>query len=118
MPNTRSEDHTSATAGDTALLAGDRVKVEAGYANGGEAERIYEYRGFTADFSLDGVTFSSPTGTVDLVTGDTVQVGNSIYRYTGDGEQLGATLTLTDLDGGFRINVDQSGPVGADTTGA
>ncbi|MFA9401153.1 MAG: DUF4333 domain-containing protein [Acidobacteriota bacterium] len=37
---------------------------------------------------------------------------------TGDGEQLGATLTLTDLDGGFRINVDQSGPVGADTTGA
>ena len=37
---------------------------------------------------------------------------------TGDGERLGATLTLTDLDGGFRINVDQSGPVGADTTGA
>ncbi|MBK5110561.1 MAG: DUF4333 domain-containing protein [Thermoleophilia bacterium] len=37
---------------------------------------------------------------------------------TADGEQLSATLTLTDLDGGFRINVDQSGSVPADTSGA
>lgn len=37
---------------------------------------------------------------------------------TAGGQELGATLTLTDLDGGFRINVDQSGPAPAETSGA
>lgn len=37
---------------------------------------------------------------------------------TAEGEELGATLTLTDLDGGFRIDVDQSGPTPAETSGA
>lgn len=37
---------------------------------------------------------------------------------TVNGETLDATLTLTDLDGGFRIDVDRSGSPPADTSGA
>ncbi len=37
---------------------------------------------------------------------------------TADGETLDATLTLTDLDGGFRIDVDESTAAPADTSGA
>ena len=37
---------------------------------------------------------------------------------TADGETVDATLILTDLDGGFRIEVDQSGSTPADTSGA
>lgn len=92
---------------------------------------------FKIDFEIDGATapgelystaarktlenqFRRPLDSVECPDRIPIKVGAEVRCtvVTGDGEQLGATLTLTDLDGGFRINVDQSGPVPADTTGA
>ncbi|MFA6776746.1 MAG: hypothetical protein WCR76_10845, partial [Sphaerochaetaceae bacterium] len=69
-------------SGTTTLVAGNTVQLADDYAVGGEAGRIYAYRGFTADFLADA-------GTQLVHEGNTVQLADdSVYRYTGDDAEL------------------------------
>ena len=100
--------YDSDAGGVQSLLAGDRVEVVDGHVAGGEIGRIYEYRGAVADYVIengntdfDGDGFDGVGGndgndaaderkedSVTLHTGNTVQVGPTVYRYLGEDDDI------------------------------
>ncbi|MGD8418835.1 MAG: hypothetical protein PVJ78_00250, partial [Gammaproteobacteria bacterium] len=98
----------SDAVGAQSLAAGDRVEVVDGHTAGGEVGRIYEYRGAVADYVIengntdfDGDGYDGVGGndgndaaderkedSVTLHTGNTVQVGSTVYRYLGEDDDI------------------------------
>jgi Ca2+-binding RTX toxin-like protein len=90
----QAEDYASTGTQD--LTAGDRVKVLANHSSGAEEGRIYEYRGFVADYvSRDGDVANEQT----LYEGDTVDRDGVVYQYVGtdpDDEKESDDFNLSD----------------------
>ncbi|KPL11372.1 hypothetical protein AMJ85_03690, partial [candidate division BRC1 bacterium SM23_51] len=96
-------DYTTAS-GTQLLEIGDTVRLADDYANGGEAGRMYAYRGFVADYNMSLADFLWTDGWVTVVEGDTVRVDFTggffqIYRYVGeDNDGEGVLLHLPGQD--------------------
>ncbi|MCP4891449.1 MAG: hypothetical protein GY904_33260, partial [Planctomycetaceae bacterium] len=65
--------------GTRVLSVGDTIRLDETYLNGGQGGRIYKYRGFVPDYTLeDGAGF---TGDLLIRDGNTVAKNGKVYRY-------------------------------------
>ncbi len=78
------------------LTPGQTVRVAGDHEQGGQAGRVYTYRGAVPDYTLDD---GSTVGTVLLHPGNTVQKQGRVYLYRGDEQErnLGTQNFLPDL---------------------
>ncbi len=113
LPNVSvAEDYTT-LSGTQTLNEGDLVKVANGYNKGGDAGRIYQYRGYAEFLSSDGGSnFDDPATPSDDSYELNLLTGSLIAEVDGNGDKTGRIFELTaagyDEDNPFVIGKTQT----------
>ncbi|MCP4887379.1 MAG: hypothetical protein GY904_12290, partial [Planctomycetaceae bacterium] len=89
--------------GTRVLSVGDTVRLDETYLNGGQGGRIYKYRGFVPDYTLEGG--AGFTGDLLIRDGNTVAKNGNVYRYLAvNPDNAEREIDLSTID--FETNSD------------